>query len=388
MYHDLRRQYYWSGMKRHVGDFVRRYLTCQQIKAEHQRPTGLLQPLEVANWKWEHNTMDFVTHFPWTWQRHEAVRVIVERLTKSTDFLVVRMTFTLEEFFKLYMREIVRLHGVPVSIIWDQDPRFTTHFWKSFQRAMGTQLMMSTTFHLQRDGQSERTIQVLEDILQTCVLDIKGSWVEHFPLVEFAYNKSYQAGIQMTPYEALYGRSCQSSVCWTEMGESSTTGPKFIRVTSEKVDLIRKRLLTAQSRQKSYAYRRRRPLEFEASDHVFLKVMPKRGVVRFGKRGKLSPRYIGPFEVLKKVGIVAYRLALPPSLSSVQDVIHVSMIWKYTPDPTHVVDWGELVVDIDGTFEEGPVRIINSQDQVLRCKTVRLVKVLWRHLGVEDHMGA
>ena len=149
----------------------------------------------------------------------------------------------------------------------------------------------------------------------------------------------------MTPYEALYGRPCRSPVCWTKVEESSTTGPELIRVTSEKVDLIRKRLLTAQSRQKSYVDTRRRPLEFEVGDHVFLKVMPKRGVIKFGKRGKLSPRYIRPFEVLERVGIVAYRLALPPSLSSVHDVFHVSMLRKYTPYPTHVVDWGELVVE-------------------------------------------
>ena len=248
MYLDLRRQYYWSGMKRHVGDFVRRCLTCQQVKAEHQRPTGLLQPMEVAEWKWEHVTMDFVTHLPRTLRRHDAVWVIVDRLTKSTHFLTVRMTFTLEEFCRLYIREIVRLHGVPVSIVSDRDPKFTTHFWKSFQKAMGTQLMMSTTFHPQTDGQSERTIQVLEDMLRACVLDFKGSWEEHFPLVEFAYNNSYQASIQMAPYEALYGRPCRSPICWTEVGESSTTGPDLIRDTTEKVGLIRKRLLTAQSR--------------------------------------------------------------------------------------------------------------------------------------------
>ena len=151
-----------------------------------------------------------------------------------------------------------------------------------------------------------------------------------------------------------------------------------------KVELIRKRLLTTQSQQKSYTDTRQRPLEFEAGDHVFLKVMPKRGVIRFGKRGKLSPRYIGSFEVVKRVGIVAYWLALPPSLSSVHDVFHVSMLWKYTIDQTHIVDWGELVVDTDGTFEEGPMRIMDCRDQVLRRKTVRLVKVLWRHRGVEE----
>ena len=167
------------------------------------------------------------------------------------------------------------------------------------------------------------------------------------------------------------------------MGESSITGPDLIRDTLEKVDLIHKRLLTAQSRQKSYADRRRRPLEFEVGDHVFLKVMPKRGVVRFGKWGKLASRYIGPFEILERVGTIAYQLALPPSLLGVHEVFHVSMIRKYTPDPAHVVDWGGIVVDIDVTFEEGQMIIMDSRDQVLRRKTVRLVKVLWQHRGVE-----
>ena len=156
----------------------------------------------------------------------------------------------------------------------------------------------------------------------------------------------------MAPYEALYGRPYISLICWTEVGESSITGPDLIRDTSEKVNLIRHRLLMAQSRQKSYADVRRRPLEFEVSDHVFLKVMSKRGVVRFGKRGKLSPRFIRPFEILERVGTVAYRLALSPSMSSVHEVFHVSMLWRYTPDPAHVVDWGEIEVDTDGTFEE------------------------------------
>ena len=188
----------------------------------------------------------------------------------------------------------------------------------------------------------------------------------------------------MAPYKALYGRPCLSPICWTKVGESSITGPDLIRNTSDKVGMIRKRLLTSQSRQKSYADVRRRPLEFKMGDHVFLKVMPKREVIRLGKRGKLSPRYIGPFEVLKRVGAVAYRLALPPSFSSVHEVFHVSMLWKYTPDPTHIVNWGELVVDAEGTFEEGLVRIMDSREQVLRGKTVRLVKVLWQHQGVEE----
>ena len=157
--------------------------------------------------------MDFVTHFPLTLQGHDVIWVIVDWLTKLAHFLAVWITFTLERFFRLYIREIVRLHGIPISIMSDRDPRFMAHFWKSFQKAMGTRLTMSTTFHSQTDGQSERTIQVLEDMLRACVLDHKGSWEKHLPLVEFVYNNGYHASIQMAPYEALYGRPCRSPIC-------------------------------------------------------------------------------------------------------------------------------------------------------------------------------
>ena len=195
------------------------------------------------------------------------------------------------------------------------------------------------------------------------------------PLVEFAYNNSYQAGIQMAPYEALYGRPCRSPLCWIKVGESSITSPDLIRDTFKKVSLIRRRLLMAQSRQKIYADVRRRPLEFEVGDHVFLKVMPKRRVVRFGKRGKLSPMRYSAYllEYLER-----------PSMSGVHEVFHVSMLRRYTLDPAHVMDWGQIEVDTDETFEEGPMCNLNSRDQVLRRKTVRLVKVIWRHYGVEE----
>ena len=204
------------------------------------------------------------------------------------------------------------------------------------------------------------------------------------PLTEFAYNNSYQASIQMAPYEVLYGRPYRSPLCWTEVGKSSVTGPNLIRDTSEKVSLIRQRLLTAQSLQKSYADVRRRPLEFEVGDHVFLKMMPTRGVVRFGKRDKLSPRFIKPSEILERVVTIAYRLDLPPSMLGVHVVFHVSMLRKYTPNPAHVVNWGQIEVDTDGTFKEEPVCILDSRDRVLRRKIVRLVRVLWRHYGVEE----
>ena len=244
---------------------------------------------------------------------------------------------------------------------------------------MRTKLEFSTAFHPQTDGQSERTIQILEDMLRPCVQDLRGAWDEHLPLVEFAYNNSYQASIKMAPFEALYGRRCRTPLCWDEVGERSLLGPDIVQETAEKVRLIRQRLLTAQSRQKSYADHRRRELIFQVGDHVFLRVSPTRGVMRFGVRGKLSPRYVGPFEVLDRVGEVAYRLALPPSLAGVHNVFHVSMLRKYVPDPSHVIELAPLRIREDLTYEERPVRIVDRKDQVLRRRTIPYVKVQWSH---------
>ena len=235
-------------MKSDVAKFVAKCLTCHQVKAEPQKPAGTLQPLPIPEWKWEHITMDFVTRLPKSAQSHETIWVIVDRLTKTTHFLPVGQTNTLDSLSRRYVREIVRLHGVPISIVSDRDPRFTSQFWKSLQTALGTNLCFSTAFHPQTDGQSERTIQILEDMLRACVLDFGGSWEKHLPLVEFAYNNSFQVSIGMAPYEALYGRPCRSPLCWMEIGETALLGPDLVQETTEKVKIIRQRLLTAQSR--------------------------------------------------------------------------------------------------------------------------------------------
>ncbi|KAL6529131.1 hypothetical protein OROHE_014875 [Orobanche hederae] len=188
----------------------------------------------------------------------------------------------------------------------------------------------------------------------------------------------------MAPFEALYGRRCRSPICWNEPSDLVGTEPDLVLETRRKVELIRERMLTAQSRQKSYADVRRRPLEFEAGDHVLLKVSPSKGVFRFGKKGKLSPRFIGPFEILERVGEVAYRLALPPSLSHVHSVFHVSQLRKYVPDPSHVIDFGDVEIEKDITFEERPVKILERRDKQLRHKTIPLVKVYWSKHGVKE----
>ncbi|GJT98649.1 putative reverse transcriptase domain-containing protein [Tanacetum coccineum] len=259
MYQDLKQLYWWPNMKADIATYVSKCLTCAKVKAEHQKPSGLLQQPEIPVWKWERITMDFIVGLPRTPSGYDSIWVIVDRLTKSAHFLPVKTTDSMEKLTQLYLKEIVCRHGVPISIISDRDSKFASRFWRSLQGALGTQLDMSTAYHPQTDGQSERTIQTLEDMLRACVIDFGGSWDRHLPLVEFSYNNSYHASIKAAPFEALYGRKCRSPVCWSEVGDSQLTGPEMIRETTEKIVQIKNRLLTARSRQKSYADVRRRP---------------------------------------------------------------------------------------------------------------------------------
>jgi hypothetical protein len=213
MYKDLRRNFWWNNMKRDISNYVSRCLTCQLVKAERIRKGGLLQPLKIPEWKWENISMDFVTDLPKTQRGNDAIWVVVDRLTKSAHFLPIKITDTIDVLSKLYLKEIVRLHGVPVSIVSDRDARFTSKFWDSLQKAMETNLDMSTAFHPQTDGQTERVNQVMEDMLRSCILDFGGSWESHLHLIEFAYNNSYHSSIGMAPFEALYGRPCRTPIC-------------------------------------------------------------------------------------------------------------------------------------------------------------------------------
>ncbi|XP_043725645.1 uncharacterized protein LOC122672217 [Telopea speciosissima] len=195
MYRDLKEHYWWNNMKREIALYVGKCLTCQQVKAEHQRPSGLLHPLKIPQWKWEHISMDFVMTLPKTPKGHDSVGVVVDHLTKSAHFIAYSMKHSREKLMQLYIDMVVKLLGVPVSIVSDKDPRFTSRFWKSLHEALGIRLKFSTAYHPQTDGQSERVIQILEDMLRACALDLKGSWEKHLPLVEFAYNNSFQATI-------------------------------------------------------------------------------------------------------------------------------------------------------------------------------------------------
>ncbi|GJX15120.1 putative reverse transcriptase domain-containing protein [Tanacetum coccineum] len=182
---------------------VSKCLTCVRVKAEHQRPSGLLVQPAVPEWKWDNITMDFITKLHKSSQGLNTIWVIVDRLTKSDHILPIRDNDPLDKLARLYLNMIVARHGIPASIICDRDGRFTSNFWKSFQKALGTYITMSTAYHPETDGQSERTIQTLEDMLRACVIDFGKGWVKHLPLANFSYNNSYHASIKAAPYEAL-----------------------------------------------------------------------------------------------------------------------------------------------------------------------------------------
>ncbi|GJR44721.1 putative reverse transcriptase domain-containing protein [Tanacetum coccineum] len=387
MYQDMKKLYWWPNMKADIATYVSKCLTYAKVKAEHQRPSGLLVQPKIPEWKWDNITMDFVTKLPKTSQGYDTIWVIVDRLTKSAIFTPMRETDPLDKLARMYLKEVVTRHGIPVSIICDRDLRFASNFWRSLQNALGTNLDMSTAYHPQTDGQSKRTIQTLKDMLRACAIDFGKGWVNHLPLVEFSYNNSYHASIKAAPFEALYGRKCRSPVCWTEVGEAQILGPELIQETTEKIIQIKQRMQAARDRQKSYADLKRKLMEFQVGDKVMLKVSPWKGVVRFGKWGKLNPRYVGPFKVLEKVGEVAYKLELPEELSRVHNTFHVSNLKKCHADEPLAVPLDGLHLDDKLHFVEEPLEIVGREVKRLKRSRIPLVKVRWNSTEVLSSHG-
>ncbi|GJR17095.1 putative reverse transcriptase domain-containing protein [Tanacetum coccineum] len=292
MYHDLRDMYWWPGMKRDIATYVSKYLTCSKVKAEHQRPLGLLQQPEIPEWKWDNITMDFITKLPRSKSVHDTIWVVVDRLTKSAHFLATHEHYSMEKLSRLYIDEIVARHRVPV----------------------------------------------------------------------------YHSTIRCAPFEALYGRKCRSPVLWAEIGEIKLIGPELVQETTDK---------------------------FEVGDQVLLKLSPWKGVICFGKKGKLAPRYVGPFEILERIGPVAYRLRLPEELSSVHDTFRMSNLKKCLADANLHVPLDEIKVDKTLRFIEEPVEIIDREVKSLKRSKIPIVKVCWNSKRGpefmwerEDHMKA
>jgi hypothetical protein len=384
MYQDLKEKYWWVGMKKEVAEYVAICDICQRVKAEHQRPAGLLQPMKIPEWKWEEVGMDFIVGLPHTKSGYDSIWVIVDRLTKVAHFLPVKTTYRGPTLAELYMERIVCLHGVPKKIVSDRGTQFTSHFWEQVHTSLGTKLNFSTAYHPQTDGQTERINQILEDMLRACALQYGTSWDKSLPYAEFSYNNSYQQSLKMAPFEALYGRKCRTPLFWNQTGETQVFGPDVLRDAEEHVRKIRENLRVAQSRQKSYADNRRRDLAFEVGDYVYLKVSPMRSVKRFNMKGKLAPRYVGPFRVLNRRGEVAYQLELPESLSGVHDVFHVSQLKKCLRVPEEQIPLEELKVGEDLTYEEFPVQILETSQRVTRSRVIKMCKVQWSRYSKEE----
>ncbi|GJX93202.1 hypothetical protein Tco_0347788 [Tanacetum coccineum] len=312
MYHDLKKLYWWPNIKAIIAEYVGKCLTCSRVKAECQKPSGLLVQPEIPMWKWERITMNFVTKIPKTSIGHDTIWVIVDRLTKSAHFIPTRATDSMETLTRLYIKEIVSRHGVPISIISDRDSHFTSRFWQSLQNALGTQLHMSTAYHPETDGKSERTIQTLEDMLRACVIDFGKGWDKHLPLIEFSYNN---------------------------IGDVQLTGPEIIHETTEKIVQIRQRLQAARDQQRSYANVRRKPLEFQIGDRVMLKVSPRK---------------------------VAYKLELPEELSNVHNTFHVSNLKKCLSDESLIIPIKELQLNDKLNFVEEPAEIMDREIKQLK----------------------
>ncbi|GKA03341.1 reverse transcriptase domain-containing protein [Tanacetum coccineum] len=295
MYYDLRDMYWWPGMKKDIAEY---------------------QP-KIPIWKWEGIVMDFVTKLPRTSSGHDIKWVIVDRLTKSAHFLPMREDYKMERLARLYLNEIVARHGVPISIISDRDSRFTSRFWQSMREALGTRLDMSMAYHPQIDG----------------------SWDVHLPLVEFLYNNSYHSSVRCAPFKALYGRKCRSPIMWAEVGEGPLIGPELVQETTEKISHIKDRLKATRDRQKSYADKRRKPLEFSV------------------------------------VGPVAYRLDLPEEL--IHDTFHVSNLKKCLANPTLQVTLDDIRVDAKLNFVEESVEILEREFKKLKRSRISIIKVRW-----------
>ncbi|GJZ62399.1 putative reverse transcriptase domain-containing protein [Tanacetum coccineum] len=307
----------------------------------------------------------------------DTIWVIVDRRTKSAHFLPMREDDSLEKLTRQYLNTVVSRDEVPVLIISDSDGRFASHFWRSLHKALGTRLDMSTAYHPQTDRQSERTIQTLEDMLRACVLDFGKGWDKHLSLVKFSYNNSYHTNIKAAPFEALYGSKCRSPICWVEVEDSQLTVLKIIYETTDKIVQINSRIQAARDRQKSYADVRWKPFEFQVGDKVMLKVSPWKGVIRFGKQGKLNPRYIGPFKIIAKVGTVAYRLELPEQLTRVHNTFYVSNLKKCQSNETLAISLDEIQIDDKLKFVEEPVEIMDREVKHLKQSCIPIVKVRW-----------
>eukprot|EP00253_Pinus_taeda_P015686 PITA_15686 len=379
----LRKEYYWPKMKQEVAEYLARCLECQQIKAEHMHLAGLLQPLPIPEWKWEIISMDFITGLPRTKKNHDSIMVVVDKLSKAAHFIPVQSTYKAVQITHIFMQNVFKLHGLPKVIISDRDVKFTSAFWRTLFAELGTQLNFSTAYHPQTDGQTERVNQVLEDMLRACVMLRPNHWEDYLHLVEFTYNNGYHSSTQLSPFEVLYGRKCRTPSSWGGPEDRLRLGLDMLKEMEDMVKKVHNNLKAAQDRQKSFTDRKRRFKEFQVGDHVFVRIQTRRSALQWSGCAKLAPRYFGPFQILARVGLVAYQLALPSHIK-IHNVFHVSVLKQYVYDPKHVIQWQGIRVEPEGEVLVEPLTILDRREVQLRKRAIIQAKVQWQHYGPEE----
>jgi hypothetical protein len=306
----------------------------------------------------------------------------MDKITKAVHFIPLKTTHKAANVTDIFIKDVARLHGIPKTIVSDRDSKFTSNFWKGLFKGFGTNLRFSTSYHPESDGQTERVNRVIEDMLRMFVMDKPSKCEDYLHLVEFAYNNGYRASLKMSPFESLYGRRCNTLVSWDNPADRKVVGPELLKEMEDQMLKIKQNLKTAQDRQKSYAHKNRTHREFKVGDHVFLKVKSNRSSLKLGSCAKLAARFCVPFEILERIGPVAYMIALPTSMS-IHNVFHVSLLKKYIPDANHVIDWDVIKVEQEGAFQVHLVRILDRKIKQLWNRSIGLVKVQWTWYGPE-----
>lgn len=334
-YQRIKKLFIWKGLKHDVENFVRQCSVCQQAKHEHCGTPGLLNPLKRPEKPWDDITMDFIEGLPKS-NGYNAILVVVDRYTKYAHFLPLRHPFTAPQVAKLFMDHVVKLHSIPLSIVSDRDKIFTSSFWRELFKLLNTQLQLSTAYHPQTDGQSERVDQCLEQYLRCATQATPTKWVNWIPMAEFWYNTSFHTSIGCSPYKALYNQEPNYGM----LPDFTTTDNSEVIDTLHDREMhsamLRQNLARAQLRMKHNADSKRTPREFQVGEQVYLKLQPYvQNSVVHRPSPKLSYKFFGPYEILARIGPLAYKLALPAE-SQVHPVFHVSQLKQHVPDHTPV----------------------------------------------------
>jgi hypothetical protein len=385
----VERQFWWPTIQKDVRKYVQCCHSCQANKGSNQKPGGLLQPLPIPDEPWESVSMDFIVQLPKTKQGHDAIYVVVDRLTKMVHLIPTYTSVKASEVADLFRNNVWKLHGDPKHFVTDRDSKFTSKFWQDLQRLLGISSHMSTAFHPQSDGQTERTNRILEDMLRHYVSPHQDNWDELLPCAEFAINNSYQESIKTTPFKLNTGREPRTKLSWSlKIPSKLPAVEEYISSMQNALAAAKSALHAAQQRQKSYADKKLRHVEFQPGEQVMLSTQNIR--LKVPGTPKLMPKWLGPLTIIEKINPVAYRLALPPALQ-IHNVFHVALLKRYhnsgraEPQPFSFIDNGQEYFKVERILNHRPRDVVTRRATKHRPKqTQRTYEFLVKWEGYDD----